>query len=108
MLTDKKLATNVKALLIVFPRPLTLTYAKIEKWMLKFVDASTLVKHWTIKFFQPMFIVLSYLRAKREGNFTLDVFSFKNYYVWYYLKIIINLPPNTIQKLLVGEDVMRD
>ena len=106
---------------MIFLERLTLTYAELQKWMLKFVDTSILVKHWTIKFIQSTVIVLTYIPVKREKDFTLHLFSLKNttilflrgnhytsaFYTWYCPKIIINLSPNFVQKFLGREDVMR-
>ena len=107
---------------MIFLERLTLTYAELQKWMLKFVDTSILVKHWTIKFIQSIVIVLTYIPVKRKKDFTLHLFFFKKYYHtfflrgnhytsafyrWYCPKIIINLPPNFVQKFLGREDVMR-
>lgn len=65
---------------MIFLERLTLTYAELQKWMLKFVDTSILVKHWTIKFIQSIVIVLTYITVKREKDFTLHLFFFKKYY----------------------------
>lgn len=89
ILTGKKFPTSVTALVMVFLERLTLTYAELQKWMLKFVDTSILVKHWTIKFIQSIVIVLTYITVKREKDFTLHLFFFKKYYHTFFRAEII-------------------
>ena len=76
---------------MIFLERLTLTYAELQKWMLKFVDTSILVKHWTIKFIHSTVIVLTYIPVKREKDFTLHLFSLKNTTILYFARKSLHL-----------------
>ena len=97
------------------------SYHELDSWLNQISKQSPLACHWVHNFIKPMFMILSYIRAEREGNFALNLFTYKqmipyffaanhhNYarYSVHYLSILETLPQPVLKCFLDGEHVVR-
>ena len=123
MLLGKKYPSNVRALRMVLIEllrnalPAIQSYSELKNWLSLISEQIPLARHWVQNFIQPLFIILSYIRAEREENFALHVFAYKQMipyffaanhhhyarYSVYYLKIMKHLPQSVLKSFLDGE-----
>ena len=83
MLVGKKFPSNIRALRMVMIEllrnclPSLESYHELDTWLNQISKQSPLACHWVHNFIKPLFMILSYIRAEREGNFALHLFSYK-------------------------------
>ena len=127
MLSGKNFPMNVRALRMVVEELLrnsinTFTsYDEMIDELDKKSNKSRTAKHWVMNLIKPVLIMMMYVRAEREGEWPLHLFSVKlmipyffasgdiNYarYASYYLRSMQKLPADLLKKFMAGEHVMR-
>ena len=84
-------------------------------------EENKLAKHWVVNFIKPMLLILLYIRAEREGDFSLHLYAchkmmpyfFASGHINYarygicYLRTLHKLPKCILEAFLRGEHVMR-
>ena len=129
MLTGKKFPQNVRAMRLVAEAVLQSTLQdqvpETAEGMVKILDKlasqSKTTQLWVDVFLKPVFIMMIYVRAEREGDWPLHLIAYRQmlpyffasghvHYARYgtvYLKEMEALPTEVLRRFLRGEHVMR-
>ena len=129
MLSGKKFPQNVRALRLLAEECLRsiITDGEFEKAddLMKALEEratqSKTAKLWVDVLIKPVFLMMSYIRAEREGDWLLHLATFKQMlpyyfasshvhyarYGLYYLRTMEKLPPHVLSHFLKGEHVTR-
>ena len=127
MLIGKKFPMNIRALRIVVVellRTLIDKDATREDMISTFqtlTDTSQLAKHWIKNLIYPVFLMMMYIRAEREGEFGLHLYCCKKMIPYFfaaghwnyardsivYLRSIEKMPTNLLNRFMNGEHVIR-
>jgi hypothetical protein len=128
MLSGKKFPQNIRAMRIVLEELLRSTMSEgsittMEELLARLDHAastSNTSKLWVDCFIKPVFIIMLYVRAEREGDWPLHLLAVKqmlpyffasahvNYarYGLYYMRSMESLGPEELSKFMKGEHVM--
>ena len=126
MSSEKKLPMNVRALRIVAIEILRnvvstdASHDQIEISLDNLSSHSKLAKHWISNLIQPVFIMMLYIRAEREGDFGLHLYACNEMLPYFfsaghwnyardgiaYLSTMENLPRDLLESFLKGEHVV--
>ena len=126
MLTGKKFPMNIRAVRIVVVellRTLIDKDARQEDMISTFQtlsDTSQLAKYWIKNVIYPVFLMMMYIRAEREGEFGLHLYGCKMIPYFFatgywnyardsiiYLRSIEKMPSNLLNRFMNGEHVIR-
>ena len=129
LLSGKKFPQNVRALRLVMEeilRDILLTHkvdslSQLMTILESLSSQSRTTKLWVDCLIKPMFIVMKFIRAEREGDWCLHLLAVKEmipyffasghvHYARYgllYLKTISNIDPTVLEHFMKGEHVMR-
>ena len=56
---------------------LNLSLTKFDEWLVDLSSKSRLAKHWVSNLIHPVFLMMLYIRAEREGDFSLHLYASK-------------------------------
>ena len=97
------------------------SFDKLQEKLDSTSQENILAEHWVKNLIRPVFLVMLFIRAERQGEFPLHLYACKkmlpyffaagniNYarYGFCYLMTMSKLPPNILDKSLQGEHVLR-
>ena len=125
MLIGKKFPQNIRALRFIvellkdFVDDLS-SYEELQAMLDDLAAKRILSKHWIENLIKPVFLTMLYIRAEREGNFALHLYSCQlmlpyffaaghfNYarYGVCYMLTMSRLPPAVLEQFIKGEHVL--
>ena len=119
MLSGKKFPQNVRAMRLVveellrgiMPNENITSRDELLLCLDKAASASKTSKLWVDCLIKPVFIMMMYVRAEREGDWPLHLVAVKQMlpygrYGLYYLRSMESLGPEEISKFMKGEHLM--
>ena len=83
------------------------SYDEMECWFSQLCKTSVLAELWIKNFVKPLFLMLLYLRAEREGEFGLHFWFNYSRYGLCYINSMEKLPHETLESFMKGEHVTR-
>ena len=127
MLTGKKYPMNVRALRIVAFELLrdlvdeNMTQEDLVKALDDLSEKSMLAEHWIKNLIDPVFLMMKYLRAEREGEFGLHLYCCQKMIPYFfaaghwnyardgivYLRSMQRMPTELLKQFMKGEHVVR-
>ena len=127
MLTGKKYPMNVRALRIVAFELLrdlvdeNMTEEDLVKALDDLSEKSMLAEHWIKNLIDPVFLMMKYLRAEREGEFGLHLYCCQKMIPYFfaaghwnyardgivYLRSMQRMPTELLKQFMKGEHVVR-
>ncbi len=129
MLTGKKFPQNVRAIRFVaeelirgiFERNPLASHEDLMKHLEELACRSKTAKLWIDVVIKPVFIIMQFVRAEREGDWPLHLKAFRRMipyffaaahvhyarYGLYYLRCMESLPAEVLEHFMKGEHVMR-
>ena len=122
MLSGKKFPQNTRALRLVVEEVLRdiMLEAKDYSDLIQILDMKASIsrtsKHWIQNLIKPVLIIMTFVRAEREGDWSLHLWSVRHVCCWscklctiwlYYLRSMERMPKTILTKFLKGDHVMR-
>ena len=127
MMTAKKFSMNIRALRFAVMELLkgsiddVYSYEDLEKRMEDLIGKSMIAEHWINNLIRPVFLMMMFVRAEREGEFPSHLYACHqmipyffaaghiNYarYGLCYLLTMSRLPPTILNQFMKGEHVLR-
>ena len=127
MLVGKKFPMNIRALRKVVVELLrtfineTTTEHEFNQTLQSLKNDSKLAEHWITNLIIPVFLIMLYIRAEREGDFSLHLYACHRMIPYFfaashwnyardsivYLRTMKNLPNSLYDKFMRGEHIVR-
>ena len=127
MLIGKKFPMNVRTLRIIALELLrelvsnNTNHKEMTHALNELADSSLLAEHWIKNFIYPVFLMMKYIRAEREGEFGLHLYCCNEMIPYFfatghwnyacdgivYLRSMEKMPSKLLQKFINGEHVIR-
>ena len=126
MLIGKKFPMNIRALRFVVLELLRgfvgdmIEHNDLDRFLSSVSSKSRLAQHWVDNFIKPMFLIMLYIRAEREGEFALHLYACKQMLPYFfaaghwnyardgvaYLRAMEKLPTSLLNSFMEGEHVI--